>query len=169
MKVLADAVFRVAQVMYQIAGVFLVAMVLVILFEVVSRALFDITGGAVDVTYTGAIELVSFALLFMVLFSLPHAVSRGQVIVDLFTGGLSERAKSALAGLYTVGFALMGVGMTIGFVDSAGRVAASGEVTQDLLIPLSYIYGLTAAATAVLALRGIVVAVQQIAEGAKAS
>lgn len=169
MKIVGDAVFRVAQTMYHIAGVLLLAMVGVILVEVVGRSVFAATGGAIDFTFIGGIELVSYALLFMVLFTLPYAVSRGQVIVDLFTGGMSARMKAVLSGVYTLGFGLLGVGMTLGFVGSAGSVMASGQVTQDLHIPLGYLYGLTAFTTSVLALRAILVASQQIIEGFKAS
>ncbi|MGQ9367951.1 TRAP transporter small permease [Azospirillum sp. ST 5-10] len=169
MKLLVDAAFRVAQALYFIAGVLLIVMMLVILADVVSRSAFGFTGGAVDVTFTGGIEIVSYVLLFMVLFTLPYAVARGQVIVDLFTNGLSERTKGVLAGVYTLGFGLMGIGMTIRFVESAERVAVTGDTTQDLLIPMTYIYGVTAFATAVLAARGVLVALQQIVESVKPS
>lgn len=169
MKILWDAVFRVAQAMYHIAGILLLAMVLVILVEVVVRSLFGATGGAVDFTFIGGIEIVNYTLLFTVLFTLPYAVSRGQVIVDLFTVGMNERLKGVLAGVYTFGFGLLGTGMTLRFIEATQSAAVSGQVTQDLQIPLAYIYGLTAFATSILALRGILVALQQIVESIKAS
>ncbi|MGC2857453.1 TRAP transporter small permease [Novispirillum sp. DQ9] len=169
MKVIGDAVFRLSQAMYFIAGVLLLGMVVVILVEVVGRTLFGATAGTIDFTFIGGIEIVSHALLFMVLFTLPHAVSRGQVIVDLFTEGLSERAKGILAGVYTLGFGVLGAAMTVRFIESAHSVASSGQVTQDLQMPLSTIYGVTACATAVLALRGVLEALRQIVESVKAS
>lgn len=169
MKILGDAVFRVAQAMYFLAGALLLAMVTVILVEVIGRTLFGVTAGAIDLTFIGGIELVSFGLLFTILFTLPYAVSRGQVIVDLFTDGLSERTKGILAGVYTLGFGVLGAAMTVRFIESAHSVAASGQVTQDLLMPLSIIYGVTAFATAILALRGVLEAVRQILESVKAS
>lgn len=168
MKILDDAVFRVAQAMYFLAGALLLAMVAVILVEVVGRTLFGVTAGAVDFTFIGGIELVSYGLLFTILFTLPYAVSRGQVIVDLFTDGLSERVKGILAGVYTLGYGLLGAAMTVRFVESTQSVAASGQVTQDLLLPLSYIYGVTAVATAVLTLRAVMEAGRQILESVKA-
>lgn len=169
MKLLVDAAYRVAQAMYHIAGVLLIVMMLIILADVVSRSLFGFTGGAVDVTFLGGIEMVNYTLLFTILFTLPYAVSKGQVIVDLFTNNLSERVKGVLAGVYTFGFGLLGIGMTTRFVEAAERVAMTGESTQDLLIPLSYIYGVTAFATGVLAVRGVLVALQQIMESVRAS
>ncbi|WP_211100216.1 TRAP transporter small permease [Azospirillum halopraeferens] len=169
MKLLADAAFRVAQAMYHIAGVLLILMMLIVLADVVSRSVFGFTRGSVDFTFLGGIELVNFTLLFTILFTLPYAVSKGQVIVDLFTNNLSERVKGVLAGIYTLGFGLLGIGMTTRFVEAAQRVALTGESTQDLLIPLTYIYGATAFATGVLAVRGVLVAVQQISESVRAS
>lgn len=169
MKILGDATYRIAQAMHQLAGAILIGMMTIILIDVVGRAVFGVTDGALDFTFVGGVEMVSYGLLFMVLFSLPFAVSRGQVIVDLFTGGMSERLKGILAGIYTMGFGLLGAGMTLRFIEAAQRVAASGEVTQDLHIPFSYIYGFTAVATGVLALRGFLSAVEQIVESVKAS
>ncbi|MBP2315348.1 TRAP transporter small permease [Azospirillum soli] len=169
MRLLADAAYRVARAMYCVAGVLLIGMMLIILADVVSRTVFGMSRGAVDFTFVGGIEMVSYTLLFMVLFTLPYAVSRGQVIVDLFTNGLSERAKGVLEGIYTLGFGLIGIGMTTRFIETAERVAQTGESSQDLLIPLTYIYGVTAFATAVLALRGVMAALQQITESIRAS
>ncbi len=169
MTLLGNAVYRIAQAMHQIAGAILILMMLVIMADVISRALFGATGGALDLTFIGGVEIVSYCLLFMVLFTLPFSVSRGQVIVDLFTNTMSERLKGILGGIYILGFGLLGTGMTLRFIEAAGKAAETGQVTQDLFLPLSVIYGVTAAATAVLALRGVLVAVQQIIESVKAS
>lgn len=166
---LRDAAFRIAQALYHLAGVLLIAMMFIIMTDVVSRAVFGATDGAVDFTFTGGVEIVSYVLLFMVVFTLPYAVARGQVIVDLFTNGLSDRAKSVLAGVYTLGFGVIGFGMTIRFIEAAKQASLTGASTQDLLIPLSYIYAVTAFATAILAIRGALVALQQILESGKPS
>lgn len=167
MKPVMAAVHRLARAMHLVSGVFLIAMMVIILVDVIGRAVFGATDGAVDITFTGGVELVSYSLLFMVLFTLPYSVSRGQVIVDLFTVGMSEKVKGVLAGVYTFGFGLLGLGMTIRFVEAVERVAATGEYSQDLHIPLFYIYAVTAFATGVLALRGVLVAVEQISESIK--
>lgn len=169
MKTLARIVHRVSYAMHLVSGTLLVAMMVVVLADIISRTTFGASGGAVDLTFRGGVELVSYGLLFMVLFALPYSVTRSQVIVDLFTENLSERVISILAGIYTFGFGLLGVGMSIRFIEAVGRVAESGETTQDLLIPLTWMYGLTAFATVMLALRGLLMGLQQALESGESA
>jgi len=157
-----DAIRWLARIMHVISGVLLVVMVVTVLVEIVTRGLFGLTQGAIDITIRGGIEIVSYCLLFMVLFALPHSVSKGQVIVDLFTENLGSRLKIVLAGIYTLGFGLLGFGMALRFYEAVGRVAETGETTQDLLIPLTYIYAITTFATFMLGLRGITVGLCEI-------
>ena len=169
MRLLMNVVRRVAHAMHMVAGVLLIVMAVTVLIEVVTRALFGMTGGGLDLTIRGGVEIVSYSLLFMVLFALPYSVSRGQVIVDLFTENMSERLKMLLAGIYTLGFSFLGFAMATRFYESVGRVAMSGETTQDLLIPLTYIYAISAFATFMLGLRGLFVAIDEIGKGLKRS
>lgn len=162
-----DAAHRLAHAMHVVSGVMLVFMVAIVLVDVATRFLFGTTEGALDLTFPGGVELVSYSLLFMVLFALPYSVSRGQVIVDLFTERLSERAKGVLAGAYLLGFALLGIGMAIRFYEAIWRTLETGETSQDLLIPLYYIFAIATFATAVLGLRGLLVAVQQMRDGGR--
>ena len=168
MKTIMNAAHRVAHAMHVVSGILLLVMMFTVLVDVVTRTLFGASGGRIDFTFRGGVEIVSYGLLFMVLFTLPYSVSRGQVIVDLFTEQLSDRLKAVLSGVYTFGFGLLGLGMSIRFFEAAQRVAETGETTQDLLIPMHYIYAITALATAVLALRGILVAIQELRESGKA-
>lgn len=156
------AVNRVARWMHVVSGALLITMMVTVLLDVSSRALFGATDGSIDLTFVGAVEIVSYALLFMVLFTLPYSVSRGQVIVDLFTENLREKWKTALSGLYMLGFGMLGLAMTLRFYEAIWRVADSGETTQDLLIPMSYIYTVTTFASAILALRGFGVAIEEL-------
>lgn len=169
MKTVMNMVRALSRGMHIISGILLIVMMVTVLVDIVTRYVFGTTSGAVDFTFRGAVEIVSYGLLFMVLFSLPFSVNRGQVIVDLFTENMSERLKGLLSGLYIFGFGLLGVGMTYRFYQSIGRVAQSGETTQDLIIPLSYIYAITTFATAVLALRGILVSYRLISDNLRAS
>ena len=169
MKMLSKWVERLAYVMHLVAGVLLVGLMATTMADVLTRLLFDLSDGGLDLTFFGGIEIVSYTLLFAILFSLPYSVSRGQVIVDLFTERMSSARKEFLSGFYTLGFGCLGLGMSIGLYEAAHRVAEYGETTQDLLIPLQYIYGLAAFASAVLALRGFMVAAEQILHSGKRS
>lgn len=167
MRVLMDGARKIAFYMHWISGVLLIVMMVTILMDVVSRAVFGASKGGVDFTFNGGVEIVSYSLLFCILFALPYSVRRGQVIVDLFTGGMSERLKGILAGVYTLGFALLGFGMTVKFFEAVGRLSESGETTQDLLIPMFYIYAVATFAVAMLAIRGVLVALQQFMDSGR--
>lgn len=162
MNIVMSTVHRVAHAMHLVSGLLLLSMMIVVLLDVSTRTLFGMSGGRMDFTFRGGVEIVSYSLLFMILFTLPYSVSRGQVIVDLFTERMSERLKALLAGIYTLGFGLLGLGMAIRFFEASARVAESGETTQDLLIPMSYIFAITAFATSMLALRGLLVGIQEL-------
>lgn len=169
MKIINSWVNHIAKLMYSISGVFLVVMMLIIIADVISRAVFGMTNGKVDFTFLGGVELVSYSLLFMILFCLPFAVNKSQVIVDLFTENMSKSLKDTLSHIYTIGFGLLGLGMSIRFYESIWRVAESGETTQDLLIPMSFIYSVTFIATAVLAARSFLVAFNGLFSSGNAS
>lgn len=167
MKNIMNAASSIAFVMHILSGVLLVSMMFTIIADVISRAVYRASDGSIDFTFFGGIELVSYGLLYMILFSFPYSVSRSQVIVDFFTENMSEKTKSILAGIYTCGFGLLGLAMTIRFINAVERVALTGETTQDLLIPMTYIYGITAIATSMLAVRGFLVGIEQIIESRK--
>jgi len=153
--------------MHWTSGALLIVMMMTILVDVIARAVFGATKGSVDFTFNGSVEIVSYSLLFCILFSFPYSIRRGQVIVDLFTGGMSERMKGILAGVYTLGFGLLGFGMTVRFYEAAGNFTLTGETTQDLLIPMYYIYGVATFAVAILAIRGVLVALQQFMDSGR--
>ncbi len=167
MRAIMDGARKLAFYMHWISGVLLIVMMVTILVDVLARAVFKATGGSVDFTFTGGVEIVSYSLLFCILFALPYSVRRGQVIVDLFTEGMSERLKGILAGVYTLGFGVLGFGMTFRLYQAVDRLNQSGETTQDLLIPMSYIYGVAAFAAAVLMVRGVLVAFQQFMDSGR--
>jgi len=162
MKRLTLLVERVSLYMQLLSGVLIVSMMVTVLADVTTRALFRMTDGGLDITFIGGIELVKYGLLFTVLFALPYCVDKSQVVVDLFTERLAERKKALLESIYFVGYAVLGSGMTIRFYHAIGNAAMSGETTQDLLIPMNYIYALTTFATAVLAIRSLLVAKQRL-------
>ncbi len=165
MRLFIRIVHTITKAMHYTAGGLLLVIMAAVLLEIISRTLFSLTGGALDVTYQGGIEIVRYGLLFAVLLALPHSVHRGQVVVDLFTDGWSRRTRAIVEGLYSFGFGAMGFGMAGQFQAAIGRVALSGETTQDLLIPLSIIYAGITACAVMLGLRGVLGAFEQIRQG----
>lgn len=162
MRLIIDGVERFSFFMHLLAGILLVFMMLVTMADILTRLLFNVSNHSIDITFYGGIEIVSYTLLYAILFSLPYSVSHGQVMVDLFTERMSERRKEFLGGFYTIGFGLLGTGMCFGLYEAAYRVAETGETSQDLLIPMSYVYGVAAFAAGILALRGFTVAFEQM-------
>ena len=162
MSLLSNFVHKISRLMYRISGVLLITVMFIVLGDVVTRGLFAATEGALDFTFRGGVELVSYGLLFLVLFALPYVLCRAQVYVDLFVGNISQRSKAIMAAIYTFGFCLLGTGMTIRFIEASLRVAETGETTQDLLIPMWWLYAISAFGTGVLALRGLFEAIDQL-------
>lgn len=151
---------RILYGMHVLSGVILVLMMFVTLADVISRALFNMTKGSLDITFIGGVELIKYGLLLMVLFALPYSVGRSQVIVDLFTESISARKKAILEGVYMLGFMLMGAGMSYRFFHAIREADMSGGTTQDLLIPLSYIYGLSSFSTGMLAIAALTISLR---------
>lgn len=162
MKAIARLVDAVAFYMMQLSGVLIVTMMVTVLLDVTTRFIFGITDGGIDFTFIGGIEIIKFGLLFTILFALPHCVDRSQVVVDLFTERLSERQKSFLEGIYFLGYMLLAIGMTFRFYEAVHTTVLTGETTQDLLIPMNYIYAVTAFGTAMLGIRSLLVAKQRL-------
>jgi TRAP-type mannitol/chloroaromatic compound transport system permease small subunit len=158
MKQVARLIDAVADLMQLLSGVLIVAMMVTVLLDVTTRALFGLTDGGLDLTFIGGVELIKFGLLFTILFALPYCVDRSQVVVDLFTERLSERKKALLEGIYFLGYTLLGAAMTYRFYHAIGAAISSGETSQDLLIPMNYIYAITTFATALLAVRALLAA-----------
>jgi TRAP-type mannitol/chloroaromatic compound transport system permease small subunit len=156
MKWLIKAVDGLALVLYWISGFLLVVMMLSVVFDVVSRGLFAATDGNVDITFVGGIELVKYSLLFSMICAFPYAVDKGQIVVDLFTQGWSDRTQRWTDGFYTLCFGIFGGLLCWRFALAGEEAEMSGELTQDLLMPMSPIYWVASFALAVLALRGVV-------------
>lgn len=138
-----------------VGGIALVAIMLNVIADIATRTVFGATKGSVDLTYVGGFEIVKYGLMVAVAFSMPFCLSRGQVVVDIFTERLPVKIKSALASFYTLFFGLFGFLMMYRLIESATSAAATGETTQDLLLPMQYIYWTAALAMGVLGLRGL--------------
>lgn len=140
------------------SGALVVLMMVTVLLDVASRFVVRVSQGSLNVSFVGAIEIVKFSLLFAIFLALPYFVDRSQVVVDLFTEKLRDRYKSGLDTIYYFGYALLGAGMCSQFYQSAVRTGLSRQTTQDLLIPMSYIYSVITFATLMLTLRSLLVA-----------
>jgi TRAP-type mannitol/chloroaromatic compound transport system permease small subunit len=154
MKWLINAIDALALILYRISGLLLILMMLSVVADVASRSLFALTQGSLDLTFVGGIELVRYGLLFAMLFAFPHAVDKGQIVVDLFTHNLAPSTLRWFDGFYTLCFGIFGALLCWRFTEAAEASRLSGELTQDLLLPLAPLYLVSAFALGMLALRG---------------
>lgn len=145
----------IAILMYRLSGALLFVMMMLIVVDVAVRSIFSLTDGSLDLTFTGGIELVKFSLLFTMLFAFPHAVDKGQIVVDLFTQQMNAARLRFFTGGYTICFGFLGAALCWRFIEAGISTAESGELSQDLLIPLSGIYYIAAVALSMLAVRGL--------------
>ncbi len=165
MRLFSNTVDSMAHWMHRVSGLLLILMMTLVVVDVATRTLFSVSSGEFDLTFLGGIELVSFGLLFCILFSLPHSVNKGQVVVDLFTQNISQTVDRLVSSLYTLGFAALGLAMSWRFYHAYQEALSSLETTQDLQIPMSHLYLLACFATAVLGLRSLLVSVQALVPG----
>lgn len=166
MNPLVRLVDTVCQLLMRLSGLMVVAMMAIVLVDIVTRALFRFSDGRIDITFIGGIELVKFSLLFSILYALPWCVDRAQVVVDLLTENLSDRGKALLESIYFAGYALLGTGMSLRFWEASQGALMSGETSQDLLLPMAYIYGATLVGTLLLALRSMLVSAARLGKAA---
>lgn len=161
MRTLIDWIRHSAYGLNLAAGVILIATMVVVLAEILLRSLFGLTGGRVDLTFTGSFELVRWGMLLSLAYCMPYTLPRAQVVVDLFTDNLPDWMKERLKGFYTLLFGVFGLLMVWLMIKSGQGAAMNGETSQDLLIPMQYIYYLASIGMLLLGLRGFALAYEE--------
>lgn len=146
---------QLARLCLLVAGLALLAMMGVTIVDVLLRLTFRLSGGALNWSVVGSVELVRYLLMFSLLAAMAASVERSQVVVEAFSHGLSPVFKERLAGVFLSGFAVLGAVMAVGLWQEAGVVAMRGQVTQDLRLPMAPIYQFGAMLCALLALRSL--------------
>ncbi|MES1929549.1 TRAP transporter small transmembrane protein [Salinisphaera dokdonensis CL-ES53] len=139
-----------------VAGVALLAMMMITVVDVVLRYAFQLTDGASGLTFVGSVELVKYLLLAALLGAMAGHVEKSQVVVEVFSQALSDSLKARIAGANLLVFAVLGAVLAWGIHEAAGAAAEFGEVTQDLAIPLAPIYEAAAALFVIFAVRSAI-------------
>jgi TRAP-type C4-dicarboxylate transport system permease small subunit len=123
-------IYPISRLMSWVASVILFSMMLLTITDVFLRKVFSRS-------ILGTVELTEFMMVVLVFFALAHTeVSNGHVRVDLIMSRFGERAQT-LVDMITqfVCFLLFGLVTWSALVYSA-RMKASGEVSQDLWLPI---------------------------------
>lgn len=143
-----------------IAAAALAVLLAVVAVNIAARALFDVTGQAVNLMLPGAIELSRYALMILVFAALPRAAEAGMVRVDLLIERLSAALRDALERLWALGTAAFGGAAASLLIEKARLEAERGDVTQDLEIPMWLLTGSAGIGAGVLCLTGLWLAVR---------
>lgn len=136
-----------------IAGIALLAIMLVTVLDVILRCLFNLTRGASEWTLGGSMEMVKYLLLVMLLSAMAAHVERSQVVVEVFTQKLGATTCARIAGFCLLLFAVVGIVLMSGLVEAAASAAEFGEMTQDLAVPMAPIYLFAAVLFVIFSLR----------------
>lgn len=156
MQVLMTASRWLARLGQWVSGIALLALMSVTVADVLTRLIFRLTGGSLNLSFNGSVELVSYLMMFALLAAMAANVEKSQVVVEAFSHRLSEAFKQRLGGLFLIGFCVLGAVMAWGLWQEAAIAASRGQVTQDLRIPMGPIYQFGAVLCALLAARSLV-------------
>ncbi len=142
-----------------IAGIALVSLLGVTVVDVALRFLYRLSDGSLSLSVVGSVELVSYLMLFALLAAMAANVEKSQVVVEAFSHGLRDSLKARIAGVYLLGFVVLGLVLAFGLWDAAGSAAAHGETTQDLRLPMAPIYYIASGLCVLLGIRCLLHAV----------
>lgn len=145
----ARAVQLICEVIAMVAGAYLL---LIVAGSIVVRALFDLTGGSVNLMFNGAIEQSRFALLIMVFAALPAGLQTGFVSVDILIDRFPRLIRNTMQRLWYLTTCVGACTLAWLFYHEAVKMLGRGDVTQDLGWPLYPFYGIIAVECLALAL-----------------
>lgn len=112
----------------------------VVALNILMRALFDATGGAVNLLFQGGFELSRYALLIAVFAALPASIANGLIKVDVLTAWLPPLVQRLLARFWFLLLLVFAAVLTWLFGLQIGETWRAGETSQDLGIPIWLFY-----------------------------
>ena len=136
-----------------IAGLALIGLLGVTVVDVALRYLYRLSDGAFSLSVVGSVELVSYLMLFALLAAMAANVEKSQVVVEAFSHGLRDSLKARIAGVYLLGFVVLGLVLAVGLWDAAVSGASYGETPQDLRLPMAPIYTIASGLCVLLGVR----------------
>lgn len=112
----------------------------VVAVNILMRAVFDATGGTINLLMPGAYELSRYALLIAVFAALPASIHNGLIKVDVLTAWLPPLAQRLLARFWFALLLVFALTLVWLFAIQIGETWRAGETSQDLGIPLWLFY-----------------------------
>ena len=109
---------------------------IVVAFNIVGRAVFDATGGDLNLMIFGAIELSQYALMISIFASIPAMLGTGLIKVDIVSQNFPHWLQKSLDKVWLSLIALFAAVLAIAFFELAVTALNRGDETQDLRLPL---------------------------------
>ncbi len=154
-----------ARVLLGLAGLALVAMMVVVIIDIVLRNFGNYIPGVSSIRLYGMLEAIRYLFLIAMAGAMPWGVEKSQVIVELFTQKLSAPVLARIDSFFLLGFAAFGAALTYALILSGLSAMASGQTTPDLQIPMSWVRFFTAFCMALLTVRAFFVGLRGIILG----
>ncbi len=152
---MARAIRAALAVFDRLAALGLALLLGVVAAAVLGRLAYDLTGGAVNLLLSGAIEMSRHALMLTVLAALPRALASGLLRVDLLIGALPRGLAGPLERLWHLAAAGIGALAAWRLAETAALQASRGDLTSDLAVPLWPTTAFAALALAFFAVVGV--------------
>lgn len=118
------------------------ALFAVVAFNIVGRALFDATGGDLNLMIFGAIELSQYALMISIFAAIPAMLGTGLIRVDIVSQNFPHWLQKSLDRIWLSLIALFAAVLALAFFDLAWTALSRGDETQDLRLPLWPFYAI---------------------------
>lgn len=134
-------------------------LLLVVAASIITRSLYDSSGGGIDLLIPGAIEAASYTLLVLIFSALPLAASEGLIKVEFLTARLPQALRQGLDRLWLLLASVFGGLMVWNFALETLTALQRGDATQDMQIPLFLFYGFITVAAAAFALASFLYAI----------
>lgn len=165
MAALMNVLNALARALLVVAGVALVCMMFVTIFDVLLRNFGNNFDALRDFRFYGSIEIVRYLFLVAMAGTMPWGVEKSQVVVELFTQRLSEAARCRIDSFFLLGFTVFGGALAYALWMGAVHSWSTGETTPDLGLPLAWPRYIASVCMGLMALRALFLGIQGIRRG----
>lgn len=165
MAAILNVLNTLARALLVVAGVALVGMMFVTIFDVLLRNFGNNFDALRDFRFYGSIEMVRYLFLVAMAGTMPWGVEKSQVVVELFTQKLSESTRCRIDSFFLLGFTVFGAALAYSLWGSATHSWTTGETTPDLGLPLAWPRYIAALCMGLMALRALFLSIQGMRRG----
>ncbi|WP_119167873.1 TRAP transporter small permease subunit [Algihabitans albus] len=138
-----------------VAGLALALLLAVTAAGILTRLLFDLTAGGLDLLLSDAVEMATYALLITVFAAMPRALRDGPVTIEVFSRHWPLWLTAILDRLWSLLFGILAVLLAWRYAGESLTLLARGDTTQDMQLPLWGFYAFAVVAFAAAALVGL--------------